>query len=548
LDLQYDWIENSPDQDLVTTATKWLAEKTKESPNDGVQELPKVDYRKLKGEQRNVFLQVMAYFKKLKSGDQDQPNTLRLNVDGTAGTGKSFLIWTITTALRELFSDGPIVYDPVVRLAPTGVAAFGIRGWTINFGLMIPVKEGTEFNQLGQSSLARFQTRWKEIKLLILDEKSMVGRSQAGRIDRRLCQAYPQNADEILGGMPAIFFGDFAQLPPVGDSPMYSDKQSAYRTALHAEGRRVFESFNQSVTLKTVFRQTGENVEQVKFREALLRLRTYSSTPEDYALFSTQFWDILTPALRAEFDDVLHLLPTRASVLEFNCRKLVASAKPILRCCAKHNHKEASKVKSDDAEGLEKELLLAEGAKVMLNRNLWTSKGLVNGAQGVVKKIWFDQGSNARSHLPAVVFIKFDGYSGPETPAWEGIDPSWVPIVPATARWETKAGKALTRTQLPLMLAWGITIHKIQGLTLEKAVIELGDKDFSAGLTFVAISRVKTLKGLAFRTRFDHARLKKPKETDSMLMLKKDTERRDQLGFQLNTYGMDLSEYTFSED
>ena len=147
-----------------------------------------------------------------------------------------------------------------------------------------------------------------------------------------------------------------------------------------------------------------------------------------------------------------------------------------------------------------------------------------------------------------MVFVEFDGYSGPETPAWEGISPSWVPIVPAVARWETKAGKQLTRTQLPLMMAWGITIHKSQGLTLEKVVVELGNKDFSAGLSFVAISRVKTLKGLAFRTRFDHARLKKPKETESMLMLKKDTERRNQLGFQLDTFGMDLSEYIFSDD
>ena len=81
---------------------------------------------------------------------------------------------------------------------------------------------------------------------------------------------------------------------------------------------------------------------------------------KDYALFSAQFWDILTPALWAEFDDVLHLLPTHASVLEFNCCKLVASAKPILCCHAKHNHKEARKVKSDDAEGLEKELLLGQ--------------------------------------------------------------------------------------------------------------------------------------------------------------------------------------------
>ena len=82
-------------------------------------------------------------------------------------------------------------------------------------------------------------------------------------------------------------------------------------------------------------------------------------------------------------------------------------------------------------------------------------------------------------------------------------------------------------------------------VTLEKVVGELGDKYFSAELTFVAISWVKTLQGLAFRTHFDHARLKKPKETDSMLMLKRDTEHRSRLGFQLNTYGMDLSEYTF---
>ena len=92
IDLQYDWIEKSPDQSLVSTAANWLAEKIKESPNDGIQELPEVGYHKLKGEQRNVFLQVIAYLKKLKTGEIDQPETLRLNVDGTAGTGKSFLI------------------------------------------------------------------------------------------------------------------------------------------------------------------------------------------------------------------------------------------------------------------------------------------------------------------------------------------------------------------------------------------------------------------------------------------------------------------------
>jgi hypothetical protein len=92
LDLQYDWIGKSPDQNIVMTAEKWLTENIKESPNDDIQTLPEVDYQKLKGEQRNLFLQVMAYFKKIKLGDENQPEPLRLNVDGTAGTGKSFLI------------------------------------------------------------------------------------------------------------------------------------------------------------------------------------------------------------------------------------------------------------------------------------------------------------------------------------------------------------------------------------------------------------------------------------------------------------------------
>jgi hypothetical protein len=103
----------------------------------------------------------------------------------------------------------------------------------------------------------------------------------------------------------------------------------------------------------------------------------------------------------------------------------VASAICVLHCYAKHNHKETKKEKSDDAEGLEKEILIAEGVKFMLTHNLWTSKGLVNGAQGVVKK------KIKVLTLPGVVFVEFKGYSRPETSSWEGIGPPWVLIVPA---------------------------------------------------------------------------------------------------------------------
>lgn len=133
--------------------------------------------------------------------------------------------------------------------------------------------------------------------------------------------------------------------------------------------------------------------------------------------------------------------------------------------------------------------------------------------------------------------------AGPTTPGWDGMDPSWVPITPVIARWDTRAGKSLSRTQLPLTMAWAITIHKSQGLTLENVVVDLGHADFSSGLSFVAISRVKTLGGLAFRTRFDQNRLLKPKETEMMKMLQVDNLRRSNLVWELDTYGVDLNEY-----
>ena len=80
-------------------------------------------------------------------------------------------------------------------------------------------------------------------------------------------------------------------------------------------------------------------------------------------------------------------------------------------------------------------------------------------------------------------------------------------------------------------MAWGITIHKSQGLTLEKVVVELGEKDFPAGLSFVAIFQVKTLQGLAFHTCFNHTHFKKLKEINSMSMVNKDNEHRQQVGF-----------------
>jgi len=105
-----------------------------------------------------------------------------------------------------------------------------LKDGPINFGLSIPVKEGKEFVQSPTSHLQCHQTQWRHVKLLILDEKSMVGRAQMGHCDRCLRQAFPENAGDSLGGIPAIFFGDFAQLPPIGDTPLYvnNSEQNIY--------------------------------------------------------------------------------------------------------------------------------------------------------------------------------------------------------------------------------------------------------------------------------------------------------------------------------
>ena len=101
-----------------------------------------------------------------------------------------------------------------------------------------------------------------------------------------------------------------------------------------------------------------------------------------------------------------------------------------------------------------------------------------------------------------------------------------IPIAPVTARWE-RGDKALTRTQFPIRLAWAITVHKSQGLTLDKAVINLGEVDFTPGLSFVAISRVKKLSGLLFKTSFPIGRLQKLR--GSSADLDTDNERRRHL-------------------
>ena len=178
-----------------------------------------------------------------------------------------------------------------------------------------------------------------------------------------------------MGGVGVLLFGDFAQLPPVGDSPLYSSK--APKKPLQIAGRETYLSFNQSITLQQIFHQQGDDPVSQQFCDLLLRQRTYSITQEDYNLLSTRFSTYVSAEDKGTFQDVIHLFPTRANVEGHNHHYLEATHAPVLHCKARHHGgKYAKQATEDQAEGLEAELLLAVGARVMLTRNVWTAQGI----------------------------------------------------------------------------------------------------------------------------------------------------------------------------
>ncbi|KIJ35399.1 hypothetical protein M422DRAFT_262361 [Sphaerobolus stellatus SS14] len=120
--------------------------------------------------------------------------------------------------------------------------------------------------------------------------------------------------------------------------------------------------FKQSVTLQTVFRQAGQDPEQVAFRDALLRQRTYTITQEDFELLSKQFWTNISIEEKTLFADALHLLPAKVMISEYNLHALAMLGNPVVCIKVKHNCTEAKKASEEDADGLEKQVLLAEGA------------------------------------------------------------------------------------------------------------------------------------------------------------------------------------------
>ena len=143
---------------------------------------------------------------------------------------------------------------------------------------------------------------------------------------------------------------------------------------------------------------------------------------------------------------------------------------------------------ADEMSGPEPIVFLARGAKVMLTMNLWASVGLCNGATGTVIDIIYEI-NHQPPDLPIAVVVKFDDYRGPSISETQQ---SCVPICPITVSAQSQDGFH-ERQQVPLRPAYALTIHKSQGLTMTKAWIDIGRSERTSAVSYVAISRVKTI-------------------------------------------------------
>jgi ATP-dependent exoDNAse (exonuclease V) alpha subunit len=377
-----------------------------------------------------------------------------LFVTGRAGTGKS----TLLRGLRDNLDQESVV------LAPTGLAAVNVGGQTIHsfFGFPPRLIRSDDIRRSRNGRLMR------KLKVIIIDEVSMVRSDLMWAIDQslRVNRGRPR---EAFGGVRLILFGDLHQLPPVVQGEVAEHLESEFGGPFFFQVPSLQEGAGVSLLeLEQVFRQSDET-----FLTVLNRIRDGDVTEEDLEALNERTHPIRT---MGEGDPYVILTPTNAAAQRINMAYLNAlpSAERVYEAGITGEYSEA-------AHPTDAALLLKAGAKVILLRND-PDKRWVNGSIARISRL-----EDKR------VWIELDGKE------YEIEQVSWEARRYAFDQAAEKIVENVTGTfrQFPLRLAWALTIHKSQGLTLDRVYIDLGRGTFAHGQAYVALSRCRSLEGLA---------------------------------------------------
>lgn len=406
---------------------------------------------------------------------------------GKAGTGKTTFLHKLAASTHKRF----------VILAPTGIAALNAKGVTIHsqfllpFGAFLPEKQRPLDIPEGafhdQDTLTRRhplntirRNVLRELDLLIIDEVSMLRADVLDAIDFRM-RAVRQNRYQSFGGAQVLLIGDLYQLPPVVKEDEWRVMQRYYASMHFFESHVMRQHGYAHIELDKIFRQQDDG-----FIRILNNLRNNTVTAADVDALNAHYRPSISPE---ESEGVITLTTHNYKADELNQRALAALPGKL--------HSYEADIDPDFPDSMHPVLAridLKVGAQIMFVKND-IDKVYFNGKLARVEQL-DDNGITVRMYegagdRPAAGTYKL------KRETWE--NKRYV-IDPATK--EQKEEVLGTFEQYPIKLAWAITVHKSQGLTFSKAIIDVGQA-FAPGQVYVALSRLRSLQGLVLRTRID---------------------------------------------
>ena len=382
---------------------------------------------------------------------------------GKAGTGK-------TTFLRQLKERSP---KRMIVVAPTGVAAINAGGVTIHSFFQFPLAPyvpGSSFNT--KDERFRFSKEKKRIirtlDLLVIDEISMVRADLLDQIDAVL--RLHKDKNRPFGGVQLLMIGDLSQLAPVVKESDWTLLREYYRTPYFFGSLALQQTQHVTIELQHVYRQTDTN-----FINILNEVRENRLTPGGLAMLNSRYCD--ESVIKKCGDGVIRLTTHNATVNSYNEQRMneLKGARYAFDAIVTGTFPETS-------YPAEKTLELKKGCQVMFLKNDSQGTRYYNGKLGIITSIDDEH-------------IRVRGLD-------DDIEVEVQPDVWTNARYvidkETKEIREEIEgefRQYPLRLAWAITVHKSQGLTFDRAVIDV-NAAFAAGQVYVALSRLRSLDGL----------------------------------------------------